>query len=257
MKLLSRGKKRTQPSFRHRTFLVEPLESRSMLAGNVLANVDATGTLNLTGDAKVNNIDISYDTAAGAYVLTGVNTTIQTPLGNVSSLTLTAAGLLGFTGAINASLGAGNDVVTVNGASGVDFDGSLTVNGEAGNDSISIGGINKVAGNITVTGGAGNDSVNITDVTATGNVLVTTGAGNDQIVIANLNAGGTSGMTIDAGADTDTVNVSGATAAAAGMNISAGVGHDRVTVGAVNAMGALNISAAGTVKKGDSDRIDV
>jgi hypothetical protein len=117
-----------------------------MLAGNVLANVDGTGTLNLIGDAKVNNLDISYDTTAGAYVLTGVNTTLQTALGNVSSLTLTAAGLVGFTGAINASLGAGNDVVTVNGASGVDFDGSLTVNGDAGNDSISIGGINKVAG---------------------------------------------------------------------------------------------------------------
>src|SRR4051794_32629103 len=102
---------------------VEPLELRSMLAGNVLANLDATGALSVIGDAKVNNVAISQDAATSAYILSGVNTTIN----GLPSLNLGT--LAGFTGDINVDLRGGNDVFAFAGASASSsFSGDVSVN---------------------------------------------------------------------------------------------------------------------------------
>src|SRR5262245_40940958 len=60
-----------------RELVVEPLESRAMLAGDVLAALDAAGVLQISGDARANNIALAQNSATGAFVLSGVNTTIN------------------------------------------------------------------------------------------------------------------------------------------------------------------------------------
>ena len=134
---------------------MEPLEGRSLLAGNVLASVDLSGMLNIAGDAKVNNIAISYDATAGAYVISGVNTTINGGAGavNVNQLALLAGAV--FNGGISMNLGGGNDVAVVTGNSAVtaaNLAGNLNIDAGIGNDSITIDGIT-IAGDVTVNGG--------------------------------------------------------------------------------------------------------
>src|SRR3954469_20437665 len=98
----SRSLKNNRPSFSRKSFFVEPLEGRSLLAGNVLASIDQTGMLNLVGDAQVNNVAVSYDATAGAYVVSGVNTTINGGTGSVNLNTLAqAAGGALFSGGMN------------------------------------------------------------------------------------------------------------------------------------------------------------
>jgi len=103
---LTSGSAKSRPNFARKSFFVEPLEGRSLLAGNVLASIDQTGMLNLTGDAQVNNVSISYDATAGAYVVSGVNTTIN---GGTSAVDLNALALLAtgaaFHGGMNVNLG--------------------------------------------------------------------------------------------------------------------------------------------------------
>src|SRR4029079_3079219 len=94
-------RKKSLANFRRRTFLVEPLESRSLLAGDVMAALDATGHLVLTGEAKANEGEVNYDTTAGAYLISGVNTTI-----NGGTLAINLNSLLGaaFNGNVNVNL---------------------------------------------------------------------------------------------------------------------------------------------------------
>src|SRR4029079_14519882 len=98
-----------------------------------MAALDATGNLVLTGDAKANDVEINYDTTAGAYLISGVNTTI-----NGGTLAINLKSLLGsaFNGNVNVNLGGGNDVVVVTGASrntAADLDGSINVDAGIGN----------------------------------------------------------------------------------------------------------------------------
>jgi len=151
-------RKKSRTNFCRRTFLVEPLESRSLLAGDVMAALDATGSLLLSGDAKANNLDISFNSTAGAYVLTASNTTLHDINGLVvPQLILNSTAIAGFSGNIAMDLKAGNDVVTINGDSATNLAQSLSINTGVGNDSISIGGI--AVGDLTVQGGAGSDTL--------------------------------------------------------------------------------------------------
>jgi hypothetical protein len=260
--------KKSRTSFRRRAFLVESLESRSLLAGDLMSSLDASGNLFLTGDAKANNIDISYDSTLGAYVLTGVNTNIHNLAGlSVPSLTLNAATLAGFDGALNINLKAGNDTLTINGNAANDLASSLTVNGDVGNDVINLIGNNThVAGDVAIMGSAGNDTIVVSNVTAAGNVSITGNAGNDSITVDTVTAAGAGvtvgsagnvALSIDGGADNDNVSVNAATTTTAGMSISSGLGSDQVSVTNVNANGDLTVNISGTVKKKDHDQLTI
>ncbi len=60
---------------RSRAFRFETLENRAMLAGNVLASVSGT-TLNITGDAAANSIQITQN-SSGNWKVTGVATKVN------------------------------------------------------------------------------------------------------------------------------------------------------------------------------------
>src|SRR2546430_7455382 len=182
--------------FGRRELLVEPLESRAMLAGNVLASVDATGMLQITGDSKVNNISISQDASTGAFLLSGVNTTINgLPSVNLSTLA-------GFTGGANINLRGGNDVIAFTGASASgSFAGDVNVQGGGGNDSVSLSGLN-ISGAVNIQGGAGNDTVNLSNLTATGNVSISTNGGRDPGLLSKRKSR-TANITVQSGAGYD------------------------------------------------------
>src|SRR4051812_7650742 len=160
---------------------LEPLESRSLLTGDVMAAFDLSGNLFLTGDAKANNINLSYDTTAGAYLLSGLNTTINGGFAAVNLNTLLGAT---FNGTIIANLDGGNDVVTISGASGnsgANLSG-VTLSTGLGNDTVTLNGLT-IANDVVVNGGAGDDSINVTNVAAAGNASISAGAGNDIVTV--------------------------------------------------------------------------
>src|SRR4051812_10891196 len=108
MKLLtSRNKNRRD--LRQRKVFFESLESRSLLAGNVLVSVDqATNALLITGDKKDNTVAIT-ENASGDLSLTGTNTKIN---GQATfDLTAFLAANPNFNGDVDIALGAGNDVL--------------------------------------------------------------------------------------------------------------------------------------------------
>src|SRR4051794_4903810 len=158
MKLLAHRRNR-HPNYCRKTFLFEPLEGRSLLAGDVFSSLDASGNLLLSGGAKADNLDLSYDSTLGAYVLSGTNTNIHDLSGNIiPSLTLNSATLAGFNGTTTINLGAGNDTLTINGsaANNADIAAGLNIDGGIGNDGINLIGKNgNVQGKVGGTRGGG------------------------------------------------------------------------------------------------------
>jgi hypothetical protein len=62
--------------FGRRQLWLESLEQRSLLAGNVFAQVDAGGNLTLRGDNQANSIEAAQ-VGANSYTITGVDTTVN------------------------------------------------------------------------------------------------------------------------------------------------------------------------------------
>src|SRR5205823_2500149 len=62
------------PKRSQRHLNVEWLEPRTLLAGNILASVDATGNLTLTGDSQINDVTITQ-VGLASFVITGNNAT--------------------------------------------------------------------------------------------------------------------------------------------------------------------------------------
>src|SRR5262245_51472265 len=89
----------------HSRLKVEWLEPRAMLAGNVLASVNAAGLLTITGDANANEVEV-IQTAADTYLVTGVDTTIN------GGTEFEAAGVTG----VSVDLRAGDDIFTFTGS---------------------------------------------------------------------------------------------------------------------------------------------
>ena len=116
-----------------RTLAVESLESRAMLAGNVLVSVDSAGNVRITGDNADNRLTITQS-GNGSYLIMGQQTTIN----GLASRTVT-----GVRRSLAMDLRGGNDEVTFTGALpggtfGPRFTSSFTVRGGAGSDTINI-----------------------------------------------------------------------------------------------------------------------
>src|SRR5690349_13380959 len=170
MKIQKLGRKRN-PS--HCRLRLECLESRAMLAGNVLASVNSAGNLTITGTNAANQIEITQ-LAANSYLITGTDTTVngetEFQVDNVR-------------GSLTVDLKGGADTFTFTGAVDEDFSssftGSILILGGSGNDTIAIS--NVAAANLTVIGGQGADQVTIDTATLRGTLLVTTEAGVDTV----------------------------------------------------------------------------
>lgn len=248
----ARKRKQSASKFSTRRMLsFEQLESRTLMAGNITANLFA-GHLSLIGDALANKVQIVSDGAN--IVLTGSGTTIN---GGKSPVSFSVADVT----SIDVSLEAGNDKVSVTAANGsglgFDLSGDLTIETGSGNDQVSVlaknadgRGIN--AAELVIDTGDGNDKVEISDnsgedggVILTGFLWVSTGIGNDQVKLSSTHkdpaGNGTNGIeandfVIDTSDGNDKVELLANNAGGNAfrvldtLNIDTGEGNDNVTL---------------------------
>ena len=113
--------------------VIEHLETRALLAGNVLASLNGSH-LTVTGDAADNAIDITI--LNGQIQLRGLNST--TVNGGTTSFVV-AAGTDTLAGNVLIQMAGGNDSVSF--TRGINFNGVVDVHGQAGNDSIAANGV--------------------------------------------------------------------------------------------------------------------
>jgi hypothetical protein len=171
---------------------VEKLEDRSLMAGNVTANVQS-GLLVITGDTADNAITLNWIQATNTFqVLSAQANSANTTVNNVDSTAANPQAFTGVTKGIKIVMGAGNDTVTfgANDATAFSVAGYVQIDMGAGNDTVSIGRNETVANNVTtpenevsigtslsVQMAQGNDTVNITNTTI----------GRDMVIHADVN----------------------------------------------------------------------
>ncbi|MHC4718678.1 MAG: LEPR-XLL domain-containing protein, partial [Planctomycetota bacterium] len=150
----------------------EPLETRVLLSGDVIAMVSDEGNLIITGDSQGNAILIEMaGTAAGEVQVTSADgsTTINGQVGPVI--------LSGVTGDVEAEMGKGADSVTFNVAY---LPGGLMVDGGDGDTAVTLS-MSQVAGDLFVTGRRGNATVGLYLSGVSGQVGVQHGNGDVSV----------------------------------------------------------------------------
>lgn len=217
---------------------LQPLENRELMAGDV-AGIMAGTTLELTGDAKDNQIEVVQVAANTIEVIGHGGTTVN---GNASDLFVFSA-----LENIQAEMNDGDDQVAFENLS---LPGSLDVSTGRGHDDVKV---HRGRANLaTVNTGEDNDvvrfhSVNIDDRTSietengadkvnvyqlrTGELDVMTGYDNDKVDLERVGAGGMIQVGTDEGHDV--VNMTNVRAQ--GILVDNGIGNDRDTMRRVRA----------------------
>jgi hypothetical protein len=156
--------------------LLEQLESRRLLAGNVTVTV-VGGALNVIGDNKSNQIDLEAGTAFAGYTVTGLNGT------KVNGGTTPVFALVPPPNPLTIDLGNGDDSVRLHPAPQVTFDAVL-VNIDTGNGSDSVTVEDYACEDMTIDTGNGGDDVHLTNVFVFHNLHVDLGNGSDSLTVA-------------------------------------------------------------------------
>jgi len=143
--------------------LLEQLESRTLLTGNVLVSLSGAGA-QITGDAGNNEIEVVVDN--GSVIVRGLNgTTINS---GTTAFTLANASTT-FSGNLTALLGDGNDIATI--GPGITFTSNVALYGEGGSDTLrALSGTYQR--NLTLAGGNGATSIVIDGAAVSGSVSV-------------------------------------------------------------------------------------
>lgn len=199
---------------------IEPLESRIVPAGNILATF-AGGVLTLTAESAgaAEHIRIEMVDPAGDFPLSGQvvvsRTDGDTTVNNIAGF-ITPAGQT--VRSIKLDLKGGDDDLEI---SGVQIPGSLTAILGEGNNSVFIDGDTSIGGALSLKSGVGNDSFDLVNgVRVAKNLTVSAGAGtNDIDLLFGVHVGGA--LAVSTGAGNDTVRfgrlfVGGATTAKLG-----------------------------------------
>lgn len=252
--------KSRQSCSRRRPLYLEQLESRQLLAGNVVLGLVASspgsssGPLKFTGDAQSNIVEFKYDAANDTLLAIGKNATTINGQTQVNVINLIANSPLNFNGNVIANLGDGNDTISFTGTStadGSEIDVNVTISGGNGIDTLSISNL-RVAGNVRIDGDAGNDKLTLSNITVEGNVAINTGIGDDTLNITNSNVFRNTSLnrkgdvTINTGSGADTVTL--ARVAPAGSTI-----HGDLTVNLGTENDKLTISGSPTVTNAKID----
>ena len=232
----------------------EHLESRTLLTGNVQVSF-AGSHAQITGDAANNEIEVIIDN--GSVVVRGLNgTTI-----NLGTTVFTlATGATTFQGNLTASLGNGDDILTV--GPGIAFTGNVSLAGDDGTDTLraltgTYGGNLKLTGNAgassmvvdgaTVSGnldvrGQGATLASLSNSTVHGSLRVQTGGGADSVVIQSTTV---DGMTfINTGEGNDNVVLQNSTLRDR-LGIEAGTGDDVVYINSSSVARVARIALRG------------
>ena len=153
--------------------MIEPLEPRRLLAGNVGVTL-ASGVLQLTGDDAANQVLVETSADGSRLTLTGEDGTA------VAGRTRVA---YDFAGAIVIRLAGGDDVLRVRGAR---FSNGVGIELGAGDDVLDVKQSRFAA--VDVFGNAGDDTAAFSGVTATGRLRVFPGLGADTTGLRDVRA---------------------------------------------------------------------
>lgn len=198
--------------------VIEHLETRALLAGNVLASLNGSH-LTVTGDAADNAIDITI--LNGQIQLRGLNST--TVNGGTTSFVV-AAGTDTLAGNVLIQMAGGNDSVSF--TRGINFNGIVDVNGQAGNDSIAANGV-KFKSNAYFWGAEGNDTFSVQDTTVDGSLVIHGNQDNDLITLKTVTLNGFTELKGQDGDDGVSLN---AVTSNGSLAIKTGRGDDDVTI---------------------------
>lgn len=217
---------RRQPG--RRRSLAEQLESRALLAGNVLVQVQ-NGNATITGDTAANQLEITG--GLNSILVRGLEgTTI-----NGGSATFTLASTSTFNGGLVISLGQGNDRLTI----GADVAlGSVSIFGEAGDDTLSITS-STVNGNLVIDAADGSNTITLLDSTLKSHVALNA-AGSSLI---SLRGGRIDGrLTVDTANSDDQVSID-STTVNGHTSIEVRAGNDVVALRNATLNGELYVDA--------------
>jgi|GEM_PF-437709 len=197
---------------------VEHLETRALLAGNVVASLSGDH-LNITGDVSANSIEITV--LNNQVQLRGLD---STTINGSTDVFVIAQNTDTITGNVNIAMGASNDSVSF--SRNVKFGGTLTVLGDDGNDTInSTGAIFRSTTRIL--GGDGNDTISLQDSTADGILFINGNQGDDLVSLKDMTTNGP--LKIKGKDGNDGVSLNNVTSNGS-VTIKMGHGDDDVTI---------------------------
>jgi cyclophilin family peptidyl-prolyl cis-trans isomerase len=199
--------------------LSEQLESRTLLTGNVQVSLSGANA-QITGDAANNEFEVVLDN--GSVVVRGLN---GTTINQATDAFTLVSGATTFSGSLNVSLGAGDDIATI--GPGITFSGNVSVSGDAGADTLRAltGTYN---GNLSLAGGDGTSSLVVDGATVGGNLSVT-GNGVTVASITNSTVHGRLDAWTGFGNSPDSVVIKGSTVDRL-TKIITGSGDDNVVI---------------------------
>jgi hypothetical protein len=163
---------------------VQQLESRQLMAGNVLANFNSGNDLVLTGDAAGNEIHI-YESSvqANRIVVQGLN---GTTINGLSKFELQASVI----DDIIANMHGGNDRVIVTNLTltNTGNDSELIINTHAGDDRVHLDNVHGFKNDVQISTGDHNDFVWARGISVNDDFKVHTSSGADRVVLINIAA---------------------------------------------------------------------
>ncbi|MFK7817106.1 MAG: hypothetical protein AB8G99_00185 [Planctomycetaceae bacterium] len=202
----SRRRKRSQTS----DTPIEVLEDRSLLAGNVLASVNAGGDLVLKGDNLGNGVTVQRmysnivvqgeDLDGGPTQINGQTSAVfPVGMGYLRHLKINMKGgadlvsvSTSFTGNVTAKMGSGQDYFAMADVDDPNFvTGNVKINLGSGSSlqSIAVVGNLSVGGNMAIKGGSGEQVATIAGVQVARKLSVSLGKGDDTLLLVGVSAG--------------------------------------------------------------------
>jgi cyclophilin family peptidyl-prolyl cis-trans isomerase len=198
--------------------VIEHLETRALLAGNVVASLNGSH-LTVTGDAADNAIDITI--LNGQIQLRGLS---STTINGATTPFVIAAGTDTLSGNVLIQMAGGNDSVSF--TRGINFNGVVDVHGQAGNDSFAANGVN-FKSHAYFWGYEGNDTFSVQSTTVDGSLVIHGNQDNDLITLKTVTLNGSTEIKGQDGDDGVSLND---VTSNSGLAIKTGFGDDDVTI---------------------------
>ena len=220
---------------------IEKLEDRTLLAGNVVVSLAASGLLTVRGDQSANNIAITQ-TASGLQVASTDNGATEI---NGGGGPFTASSTVK---SISIALKGGDNTLQVGDPSGsaLDLAGNLVISATSGNNTITIANV-QIGKGLSITAGRGNNTIVIGGTSTTSgqdpltdvdlgsvsvgtNLIVSTGSGNDTVSVVNVSVDGKLSIGVGSGDDDVSLMSSDKNSISKSLVVSAGAGPDDVLI---------------------------
>jgi VCBS repeat-containing protein len=220
---------------------IEKFEDRTLLAGNVVVSLAASGLLTVRGDQSANNIAITQ-TASGLQVASTDSGATEI---NGSAGPFTASSTVK---SISIALKGGDNTLQVGDPSGspLDLAGNLVISATSGNNTITIANV-KIGKGLSITAGSGNNTIVIGGTSTTSrqdpltdvdlgtvsvdtNLIVSAGSGNDTVSVVNAWVGGKLSIGVGSGNDDVSLMSSDDATISKSLVVSAGSGPDDVLI---------------------------